>query len=548
MPMKNQSADLHILELNGTGLTIAELVEVARNPDVLIQLSADARQRMEKSRRWVEQVQKSGEPVVYGINTGFGSKAVVSISKEKLRELQRNLIISHAAGTGEPLAIEAARAAMLLRANTLARGFSGIRIEVVERLLKMLENGVTPWIPAQGSLGASGDLAPLSHLALVLSRGEDDDPEENSGRAYWYESDTRTWRLTSGKEAMAAGGIPRVVLEAKEGLALNNGTQVSTALLALAFYDATQIVKLADVAMAMTLEGLEGISAAFRPEVHQLRPLPGQIATAENIRRLTAGSGLLDRRYDKVQDAYSLRCHPQVLAGVRDTLNFIEQTLNVEMNSTNDNPIIIPELTQANKAISGGNFHAQPVAFAADFLSIVLCEVGSIAERRIFRLSDKNLNGGLPSFLISNPGLESGLMIAQYTAASLVSENKTLAHPASVDSIPSCENQEDHVSMAPIGARKARQILENVQKIVAIELLYAAQALDFRLNNEQQKTDSGPERLFGKGSAAAYRLIRNHIPFIEKDRPIYRDIERMLELVRGGAVLEAVERAVGKLK
>lgn len=547
--MKTSEPSEHFkLLLDGANLSIEALVKVSRDLNVIVELEERAIIRMQKSREWVKKVQQSGEPVVYGINTGFGSKAIVSISKEKLRELQRNLIMSHSAGTGDPLPVEVVRAAMLLRANTLAKGYSGIRVEVVNTLLEMLQKGVVPWIPAQGSLGASGDLAPLSHLALVLSCGLENDTDETSGKAYLYDHEKQTWKLESGKNAMKKADISRVALEAKEGLALNNGTQISTALLALACYDACQMVKTADIAMAMSLEALEGMSAAFRAEIHQLRSHRGQVDTAENIRRLTENSQLLDRHFERVQDAYSLRCHPQVLAGVRDTLRFIENTIMVEMNSTNDNPIIFPDSPAENKAISAGNFHAQPIAFAGDFLSIVLCEVGSISERRIFRMSDKNLNGGLPSFLISNPGLESGLMIAQYTAASLVSENKSLAHPASVDSIPSCENQEDHVSMAPIAARKARQILDNVQKIVAIELLYAAQAFNMKLNREKQRIDTNPEKLFGKGTAAAYKIIRRHVPFLEKDRPIYKDIETMRELVKSGELLSAVEEAVGVLK
>nr|NIW50394.1 aromatic amino acid lyase [Gammaproteobacteria bacterium]NIX02150.1 aromatic amino acid lyase [Phycisphaerae bacterium] len=275
------------LILNGTNLTIKDLVDVSRHLQVSIKLDEAAKANMQKSRSWVEQVQKTGTPVVYGVNTGFGSQAIVSINKQKLRELQRNLIMSHSAGTGHPLPIEVVRAAMLLRANTLARGYSGIRVEVVETLLKMLEKGVTPWIPEQGSLGASGDLAPLSHLALVLSDGNENDHDEHSGQAYVYNHDNQNWELTTGKEAMERAEIPRVVLEAKEGLALNNGTQISTALLALSYYDATQLVKLADIAMAMSLEALEGISSAFRPELHGLRPHPGQMESANNIRRLT---------------------------------------------------------------------------------------------------------------------------------------------------------------------------------------------------------------------------------------------------------------------
>ena len=359
-----------------------------------------------------------------------------------------------------------------------------------------------------------------------------------------FNSKSAKWELLSGRAAMKKAGIPRLVLEAKEGLALNNGTQISTAILAIALDEAQKLVKQADIAMAMTLEALEGISRSFRKEIHELRPQPGQLETAENILRLIEGSQFIDRHPEKVQDAYSLRCHPQVMGGIRSTLEYVEKVVNIEINSTTDNPIIFPELDEENKAISGGNFHAQPIAFAADFLAIVLCEIGSISERRIFRLSDKSLNFGLPSFLIDNCGLESGLMLAQYTAAALVSENKTLAHPASIDSIPTCENQEDHVSMAPIAARKATQILNNVKKVVALEFLFAAQALDLRIKLEKIST---PPARMGKGTGQAYQLIRKSVPFIEEDRTLYPLMNRVLELVESKEILKAVEKKIGKL-
>ncbi|GAB4336765.1 MAG: histidine ammonia-lyase [Calditrichia bacterium] len=531
----------HIV-LNGNNLNLQTVIPAARSTNAHFTLSEEAVEKIRKSRAWVDKIRQTGEPVVYGVNTGFGSKATVSISKENLEELQRNLIMSHSAGVGDPLPIDVVRTAMILRANTLAKGFSGIRQKVVETLLAMINRNVTPWIPEQGSVGASGDLAPLSHLALVLSRDPRHDSPEHSGKAYYFHQDVEEWELLPGWEAMKFAGIPRVVLEAKEGLALNNGTQISTAILATTLYDAIELVKQADIAMALTLEALEGISSAFREELHLLRPHPGQIQTAENIRRLTAGSHLLDRKPEKVQDAYSLRCHPQVLAGVRDIIGFIKDVVEREMNATNDNPIILPDIPEENKAISGGNFHAQPIAFTADYLAIALSEVGSIAERRIARMSDKNLNGGLPSFLIPNSGLASGLMIAQYTAAAIASENKSLAHPASVDSLPTCENQEDHVSMAPIAARKAKKILENVQKIVAIEMLYAAQAIDLR----KRDFHSG-EEILGAGSRIAYELIRSRVEFMEADRPVYEDIQKMLNLVKSGAILRAVEKELGEL-
>lgn len=535
--------------LDGENLTLENLVLAARNPKYQVELSSSAKHRIKKSRQWVEQVQKTGKPVVYGINTGFGSKANVSIEKNQVRELQRNLIMSHSAGTGKPFPIETIRAAMIMRANTFAKGFSGIRLEVVETLLQMINKGVTPWVPEQGSVGASGDLAPLSHIALVLSRGVINDYEEHSGKAYFYDRKIGEWKLYSGMKAMELAKIPRIILEAKEGLALNNGTQISSALLATALSDTFRIVKNADIAMAMTLESLEGISAAFRPEIHNLRPHPGQVKTAGNIRKLTSGSKFLDRQPQKVQDAYSLRCHPQVMAGVRDALDYISKILSIEMNSTNDNPIIFPDSENINKAISGGNFHAQPIAFAADLLAIVLCEVGSISERRIFKMSDKNQNYGLPSFLIENSGLESGLMLAQYTAASLVSENKSLAHPASIDSIPTCENQEDHVSMAPIAARKARMILENVKKIIAIEYLFATQALDLRFKKiEPSGKNLDKSGLLGKGTVIAYQKIREVVPFIKIDRPIYPHLEILQNLIENNMILDEVEKEIGQLE
>ncbi len=527
----------------GNNLT-PEIVETcARSFCVDLRIAPEARERMEKSRHWVDRVAQEGMPVVYGVNTGFGSKATVSISTENLQLLQYNLIQSHAAGTGDPLPIDVVRAAMMLRIQTLVKGYSGIRPLVVERLIQMLERNVVPWIPMQGSVGASGDLAPLSHLALVLVDfpGE---REKDFSKAYWLNPETREWELLPGKVALQRAGIEPLQLEAREGLALNNGTQISTALLTLAYVDARRLTKTADIAMAISLEALRGISRAFHPAIHQLRPYPGQLATAVNIRRLIEGSRLVDSLPGRVQDAYSLRCHPQVVGSVRDTLNYVRNVLMIELNSTTDNPIILADEPEENKAFSGGNFHAQPVAFAADYLGIAMAEVGSIAERRIFRMSDKNLNNGLPSFLIANGGLENGLMIAQYTAAALASENKSLAHPASVDSIPTCENQEDHVSMAPIAARKARKIIENVQKIVAIELLYGAQAVDLR----SREMGKPPAEILGKGSLAAYRAVREKVPFLEADRPLYEDINAIVRIIQDGTLMAAVEQAVGELQ
>lgn len=514
--------------LDGNSLTPEDVYQVAYSPDVPVELDPRARDRMQESRNWVAAIAAEGLPIVYGINTGFGSKASVYIGKEKLKELQRNLIKSHSAGTGPFLPIPLVRAAMLLRANTLAKGFSGIRPEVVETILQMLKKGVIPAIPEQGSVGASGDLAPLSHMALVISRDPDEekDLDEESGQGFWYDPEQQKYILLSGREAMQRAGIPRIVLEAKEGLALNNGTQISTAMAALLLVETEHLLKTADIAMAMSLEALLGNSSPFHPLIQKVRPHTGQAVTAENIRNLIRGSQLIDSHPRKVQDAYSLRCHPQVAGAIRETYSFASQLIEKEINAANDNPLIFPQLESENKTLSGGNFHGEPVAFAMDFMAIVLSELANIAERRTFRLVTGYLNFGLPSFLIPDSGLENGMMIAQYTAASLVSENKALAHPASVDSIPTCEDQEDHVSMSPIAAKKALKILENTWQVVAIELLTALQALRLRL---QEKKSSG---VLGEGTNKVFEYLQPQIPPLVQDRVIARDIAAMVKLIR----------------
>ncbi len=491
--------------LDGEHLTLEQVIAVARG-SAPAGLAPAARRRMQKSRDWVERAVRQRQ-VVYGITTGFGAFQNVPIEREKLRELQRNLILSHCAGVGDPLREEVVRAMLLLRANALARGFSGIRVSTVERLLEMLNRRVHPVVPSQGSVGASGDLAPLSHVAAVLI-GE--------GEAF-YEG-----RKMSGDEAMRAAGVRPVTLEAKEGIALNNGTQAMTAIGALCLHDAEILADAADVAAAMTLEAVKGKSRAFAPEVQAVRPHPGQRLSARNIRAMVQGSTLIDRvdrdTGDKVQDSYSLRCVPQVHGASRDAIAYVRKVLGVEINSSTDNPLIFPG---AKHAFSAGNFHGQPVALAMDFLGLAVAELGNISERRTAKLMDRNHNYGLPPFLASNGGVQSGMMIAQYTAAALVSENKVLIHPASGDSIPTSANQEDHVSMGTIAARQAQMILENARRVVAIELLCAAEALEHRKERPGEK------------SRRVLALVRKAVPRQDGDRALSADIESLASLIAG---------------
>jgi histidine ammonia-lyase len=408
---------------------------------------------------------------------------------------------------------------MLIRANTLAKGYSGVRVEVVETLIKMLNRRVHPIVPEKGSVGASGDLAPLSHMALVLM-GE--------GEAFYQ------GKRMSGKTAMRKAGLEPIRLEAKEGLALNNGTAFTAAIASLLISDAENLVKNAEIALAMSLEALCGIKDAFNEKIHRARRHDGQQRVARNVLNLIEGSKLVDSKPDKVQDAYSLRCAPQVIGAARDALAFIRMVVENEINAATDNPLIFLDLDGENKAISGGNFHGEPLAFAMDLLGIVVAEIGNIAERRIFRLLDRNLNEGLPEMLVKSTGLNSGLMLLQYTAAALVSDNKTLAHPDSVDSIPTCANQEDHVSMSLNAARHAREILWNVERIIAIEMFCAAQALDFR-----------EKEMLGRGTGAAYSKIRQEVSHIEEDRIMHRDIEKIVALIHKGEIVQEVEGALG---
>lgn len=505
------------LIIDGQSLTIDEVVEVARQGRS-VTLSDEARQRVAASRAWVDRVAETGEPTVYGINTGFGIFSTRHIAPEEGKRLSYNLIVSHAVGVGEPLPEEVVRAAMLIRANTLAIGYSGIRLETLETLIGMLNAGVHPVVPGQGSLGASGDLAPLAHLSMVLARHPTNDGLP-CGEA-WYQGE----RL-SGCEAMKRAGLQRRVLGAKEALALNNGATFSAALAALAVHDAENLLDKSVLALAMSLEALRGVSRAYDAHLHQARNQRGQIAIAARVRELIAGSTLIDAT-DRVQDAYSLRAAPQVLGAVQDSLAFVRSIIEQELNAATDNPLIFLDLEGDNKALSGGNFHGEPIALAMDYLSIAVSEIASISERRIARLVDDTLSDGLPAMLVERGGIDSGFMMVQYTAASLVSENKVLAHPDSVDSIPTSANQEDFNPMATSAARHARQIVANGEVVTALELLCAAQALDLR-----RRADASVR--FGQGTARAHQSIRERVAFLEQDRFLGEDIAKMVEWVRG---------------
>lgn len=502
--------------IDGRHLTIEDVVAVARN-GAQVGLTDEAVKAIVKARKLVDRFVEEKQ-VVYGITTGFGKFSDTVISKEETGDLQRNLIISHACGVGDPFDEEVVRAVMLLRANALAQGHSGIRLETLERLIAMLNAGVHPVIPEKGSLGASGDLAPLAHMVLVLI-GE--------GEAFF-----RGERL-QGPEAMRRAGIEPIALTSKEGLALINGTQVMTAVGALATHDALRLSALTDVTASLTLEALGGIIDAFDERLHLVRPHPGQIKTAANVRKLTKGSKLVTHQGERrVQDAYALRCIPQIHGASKDALAHVKEKVEIEINAVTDNPILFPD---EGIAFSGGNFHGQPMALAFDYLGIALAELANATERRIERLVNPALSG-LPAFLTKHGGLHSGFMIAQYAAAALVSENKVLAHPASVDSIPSSANQEDHVSMGTIAARKAAEILENVEHVVAIEYFAACQALDFAPSVEP-----------GGGTRVAYDALRAVVPFVDEDRVMHVDFQAARELLRSEDLLEKIEEASGAL-
>jgi histidine ammonia-lyase len=589
------------ITLTGDTLTIEDVIAVARSRARVAPLQANSRAL--ESCRWVEQVADGditgadGLPMaVYSVNTPFGSRAFDGLfeTPEQAQWLSRNLITSHAAGVGRYFSEDIVRAALLIRANTLAKGFSGIRPGVIGALIETLNADIYPAVPEKGSVGASGDLAPLSHLVLVIGKPPNGpDPAEESGEVLvpfdpqvhdpaacvaveGPAGQGTPWVRAWAKPVVERAGIPRWALQAKEGLALNNGATFSAAIAALAVHDAELLVKSAEIALALTVEAVKGYRDAFFPQVHRARGHRGQMDCAANVLQLMEDSTLLDgdQAVDPQrcppQDAYSIRCAPQVIGAVRDVLAWVRGIVEIELNAATDNPLIFASQDTADeytlprryKAVSCGNFHGEPLAFAMDFLRIAVAELGNIAERRIFRLLTGALNHNLEAMLIRSTeqetGMHNGFMIAQYTATALVSENKTLAHPDSVDSIPTCEDQEDHVSMAPNAARHAREVLWNVQQIVGIEMLCAAQALDFRLAGQEYvqyceedeikkgwRRAAGDPPTLGRGTRAAYDCIRAAVRHRERDRVLYPDIARSAALVSSGEIVRAVEETLG---
>lgn len=504
---------MQTINIDGNSLSLEQVEQIARQRTP-IALSAACLQKVQSCRAFVDAVIARGD-VVYGLTTGFGKFSTITIPQENIAELQLNLIRSHACSVGPAYTVEQTRAMMLLRINVLAKGHSGIRLQTLQTLVEMLNKGVHPVIPMRGSVGASGDLSPLSHLALpLIGEGEAE-----------FEGD-----LLSGAEAMQRAGIQPVQLQAKEGLALNNGTQVMAALGVLSLLEAERLCQYADIGAACSIDALEGTPAAFAEQIQDLRPHPGQIASAANLRQLLQDSPLREshRNCGNVQDAYSLRCTPQVHGAVRDALAYVRSVLQIEINSATDNPLIFPD---AQQVISGGNFHGEPLALALDMLAIAISELASISERRVEQLLNPALNRGLNPFLAKRPGIDSGYMIVQLTAAALVSENKVLAHPASVDSIPTSANQEDHVSMGSVSANKLLQVVDNVRNVLGIELMIAVHALEQRgiassVSLEQVK-----------------KLVRQSVPALDSDRVQYPDLRAMQVLLQSTAILAAVRTA-----
>jgi histidine ammonia-lyase len=525
------AGDRRTVVLTGADLTVADVEAVARHGASVV-LDAHARARVQEARAVIEALVGAGE-VVYGVTTGFGDLASTFVPPADSERLQENLLMSHAAGVGPPFPRDVVRAMLLLRANTLALGHSGCRPLVVDRLLAFLELGVHPVVPEQGSVGASGDLAPLAHLALPLvGRGS----VELHGQ------------VVPALIALREVGLEPLRLGPKEGLALLNGTQMMTAVGALLLADADRLTRTASVVAAMSVEALLGTDVAFAAAYQLARPHPGQVAVAAEMRHLLRDSGLQRRHHGvphKIQDPYSLRCVPQVHGAVRDALDHLRRVLDIELNSATDNPLVFPGggvadagtvATGGGRVISGGNFHGEPIALALDFAKLAIAELGSISERRTALLVDPRLNGGLPPFLAAASGIDSGMMLYQYTAAALASENKVLAHPASADTIPTSANQEDHVSMGSIAARHARMILDHVERILAIELVVSAQALDFRL---AAMAGARP----GSGVAEAHARVRGQIRHLDGDREPGPDLAAATALIREGGLAGLAGRA-----
>ena len=509
--------------INGRDLTVEQVISVCRHNEK-VEIAPEAVEAVKKARAYVEK-KVAEKAVVYGLTTGFGKFANVSISTEETAQLQKNLIMSHTCALGKPYETKYVRAAMLLRANSLSRGNSGIRLETLQTLVDMLNAGIHPIVPEKGSVGASGDPAPLSCIALgLIGMGK----VEYKGE------------IMDAKDAFDAAGLKPVVLASKEGLALNNGTQMLTAVGLNTLYDAMNLMKIADIAGAMTGEALHAIAKAYDPKTHALRGHKGQMDVSENMRNLLAGSkNALPLHPTKVQDPYSQRCLPQIHGASRDAINYVYEAVSREINAVTDNPIVFPD---DDEVISGGNFHGQPMALAFDFLKIAISELANVSERRQERLVNPALSEGLPAFLVKNGGLNSGYMIAQYASASMVSENKVYDHPACVDSIPTSANQEDHVSMGSTSARTAAMVLDNAQKVIGIELSTAAQAIWLR----QEMGEHGIDNL-APATRAAYDFIRQTVPPVEEDIIMHDQLQKFDEMVKDNSILEAVEKVV-KLK
>lgn len=492
-------------------MKVEDVVHIARN-NYKVKLSDIAIRNIIRSRKVVDDLVEN-EKVVYGVTTGFGCLANVSISKDKTEQLQKNLIMSHATGVGPCFSEEIVRAIIVLRINTFAKGYSGIRLSTVNTLIEFLNKRVYPHVPSKGSVGSSGDLAPLSHIILTMM-----------GLGECIVNNKRV----PSSDVLREKDITPVKLSSKEGLALNNGTPVMSAIGAICVYDSYNVFRHSIISSCLTLEALKARKEFLEPEVHMLRPHKGQINVANSIRNILVDSELLNSDKKKVQDAYSIRATPVVLGASLDALDYVKEKLEIEINSATDNPLIIN-----NDAYSAANFHGQPMALAFDFLGIALSELANISERRIARLIDPCLNEGLPAFLVEDSGVNSGFMIPQYTAAALVSENKILAHPASVDSIPTCANQEDHVSMGTIAARKALEILDNTTKVIGIEIMIATQAVELRANPCSTKTNQ------------IIRCYREYVKSLKEDRVIYTDIEKTEEIIRNRTLFKKTNIDVG---
>jgi len=507
---------MHEVILDGASLSIERIQAVARQ-GAKVSVSSQARQNVQRSRDVIEKSIAEGA-AIYGVTTGIGEFARIRISPEQSAELQRRIIYSHSAGTGDPFPPDVVRAGMTCRANTLSKGCSGVRVCLLDTVLEMINKGVVPFINEKGSVGTSGDLSPLSQFAEVAI-GE--------GRAYYK------GELMPGAEAMRRAGVKPTDLTYKEGLGLINGSQMMTGGSALLVYDAERILKNAMIASSMTLDALRAVASAYHPLVHRARPFRGQNAVAQNVLRLFADSEIMANKTGKVQDGYSMRCTPQILGPSLDTLEYVRGVVQIEANAAADNPLFFGD---EGKYFAAGNFHGQNVGMAVDFLCIAMSEVANLSERHTNRLLNPTLSG-LPDFLVEGKGLNSGLMVAQYTAAALVSENKVLSHPASVDSISVSADQEDHVSMGPIAVRKCGEILRNVRTVLAIEMMSAAQAFEFHEGRRP-----------GKGTRIAYEMIRSKVPALKDDRVLYPDIEAIRKMVEDCSILEAVESGIGPLK